>query len=478
MALALGIVGILIIAIGTLIVRGALFKPEPVEAPDAKPVAVDEDAAVARFQRYIQCKTVSYEDWSQVDENEFQRFRDMLREMYPEIDAVCTCEYVGNTGILYRWPGKHPGNETVLMAHYDVVPITEALWTRPAFEGLVTEGCVWGRGTLDTKGTLFGVMEGVRHQISEGFVPEHDIYMSFAGDEEVSGHGAPDLVAALQSRGVKPKLVLDEGGAIVENVFPGVSCPAALIGLGEKGYMDVKLSMSGGGGHASTPPPHTAVGELAAAVVALESHPFKGALTPPVKEMFQTMGRHSSFLYRIIFSNLGLFGPLLKAMFKKSGGELNAMVRTTVAATRMEGSKAYNVMPPAASVGLNLRLLETDTMERAKAYIESVVDNPKIKVTVEGGRNASPCSTTDTEGWRHVTQAILQTWPGVVVSPYLMLAGSDSRHYTAISDTVLRFSAMTLSKEERGMIHGNDERITIKALMETVAFYVRLIERL
>jgi len=327
-------------------------------------------------------------------------------------------------------------------------------------------------------GFFIGVVEAVEKLIGEGFVPETDIYMAFSGDEEISGISAPSIVNTLKSRGIRPKLVLDEGGAIVENIFPGVNLPSALIGVGEKGYMDVVLEVSGKGGHSSAPPSHTLVGKMALAVVNIEKKPFKAYISPAVKEMFEKMGRHSTYMYRLIFANLWCFTPLLKILFKKQGGEMNAMIRTTVAPTIMEGSKAFNVMPPHAKIRLNLRLLGNNTVESAIAHIKSAISDADIKVECINGENPSPISSTDSEGWKKVERAIEETWQGVIVSPYLMLAASDSRHYAAISDNVLRFSAMPLSLEERGMIHGNDERITVKALIETVEFYIRLIKQL
>jgi len=255
-------------------------------------------------------------------------------------------------------------------------------------------------------GFFIGVVEAVEKLIGEGFVPETDIYMAFSGDEEISGISAPSIVNTLKSRGIRPKLVLDEGGAIVEKIFPGVNLPSALIGVGEKGYMDVVLEVSGKGGHSSAPPSHTLVGKMALAVVNIEKKPFKAYISPAVKEMFEKMGRHSTYMYRLIFANLWCFTPLLKILFKKQGGEMNAMIRTTVAPTIMEGSKAFNVMPPHAKIGLNLRLLGNDTVESAIAHIKSAISDADIKVECINGENPSPISSTDSEGWKKVERAI------------------------------------------------------------------------
>ena len=269
--------------------------------------------------------------------------------------------------------------------------------------------------------------------------------------------------------------MLDEGGAVVENVFPGVKVPCAVVGTGEKGPMDIKLTLKTAGGHSSTPPPHSPVGILARAVNRVESHPFPFTLTAPAAEMFDTLGRRSTFLYRLIFANLWCFKPVLNLICRTSGGELNALVRTTVAFTQMQGSAASNVLPPEAWVGANLRLICGETVEGAKVYLEKVIANPAIKVDVVMGMNPSRISRTDDEPFQRLSKAIRGTWTNAVVSPYLMLACSDSRHYGVLSDHVYRFSAMALTKEERGLIHGNNERIPLETIAKTVAFYQRLI---
>lgn len=479
----IGVLVLLIVFILVLLVNTMRFKPSKstgnnsVKAAPAYKSKAEEDAAIARFQALLRVKTVSYNDKSLIDYDEFKLFEKTLETLYPLIHANCEKTKHGTTGLLFRWKGKSEKAPIVLMSHYDVVPVNQELWSKPAFDAILEEGVIWARGTLDTKGTLFGVVESVEAQIREGFIPDVDVYLSFSGDEEISGDSAPSIVQYLKEKGIVPSLVLDEGGAIVEDIFPGLDQPCALIGVGEKGYLDVSLKLSGQGGHASAPPAKTLVTRLAAALIRIDKNPFKSHFTPAVTEMFTTLGRYSSFTYRLIFANLWCFEPVLKILFKKQGGEMNALIRTTIAPTKMEGSKAFNVMPPAASIGLNLRLLGTDTVESAVAHLKDVSGDADIEVEVMEKRNASPYSGTDTEAWQKVSASILEVWQDVIVSPYLMLAASDSRHFCEISDNVLRFSAMTLSKEERGLIHGNDERITVKAILETVSFYQQLIHK-
>jgi len=460
--------------LAVIILRAAAFRP-PAGAPiEADEVEVDAEAVAGRLAAMVRCKTVSSRDERLTDSGEFERFRKTINELYPNVHRNCEVRRVGESGLLYTFKGKSGAAPVVFMSHYDVVTADEPAWEKPPFGGVIEDGVLWGRGTLDTKGTLCGILEAAERLIAEGFAPENDLYFAFSGDEEIAGETAPAMVEDFHRRGIVPAMVLDEGGAVVADIFPGVKGQCALIGAAEKGLLDLELSAKSNGGHASTPPPHTLVGLLARAVTRIEKKPFKSRLTPSVAAMFDTLGRHSSFFYRLIFANLWCFAPLLDAICRKSGGELNAMMRTTCAFTMMEGSDATNVLPSTAKARANLRLIGGDTVDGAIARMESIVDDSEIKFCALYGMEPSPDSKMSGPGWEALKSAVSRTWRGALVSPYLMFACSDSRHYCRISDHVYRFSAMALSREERALIHGHNERIPIDKLADIVRFYTRL----
>ncbi len=469
------VLGALLLLIAVIAIRTISFKPKSEKIDEIKIPEVDTDRAIASLQEMIKCKTVSYTDKSLEDEAEFEKFKQLLKTKYPLINENCELKYIGDTGILYRWKGKNSDGPTVLMSHYDVVPADEAMWEKPAFEGIVESGVIWGRGTIDTKITLCGVMETVEQLIDSGFVPENDIYMAFGGDEEVSGKGQAAIVKYMMENNIKPKLVVDEGGAVVEGVFPGVSGSVALIGTAEKGMLNIDMSVKSSGGHSSAPPADSPVDILAKCVLTLKKNPFRTQISKATAQMFDTLGRRSNLTFRIIFANLWLFRPVLDFVCTKQGGELNALMRTTCVFTKMNGSDAYNVIPTSATVSANLRLLNEDSVERAISYIKKTIDNPNV--VIENVYSAEPCRCSAGEGeqWQKVKNAVAGTWQNTPVSPYLMIAGSDSRQYAPICDDVYRFSAMELSKEERNSIHAHNEKISVSKLTKVLEFYQRLI---
>ena len=471
------ILALIVIFLAVILIRTLRFKPKAEPALLENEESFDKEVAVESLRALVRCRTVSYDDPAKEDSVEFEKLVNLLPALYPNVARVCPVARFPDRGLLFKWEGKKHDAPSVMMAHYDMVPAEEENWDFPAFEGLLKDGYLHGRGTLDTKITLNGILFAADKLIKEGFTPENDVYFAFSGGEEVAGPGAIHIVDWFKKQGIVPAMVVDEGGAVVEGVFPGVKEPCALIGIAEKGMMDVKYTVLSAGGHASAPKPGTPLPILASACVNIEKHPFKSHITRPVAEMFDTLGRHSTFLYRVIFANLWCFGGVLDLICKKSGGELNALIRTTVAFTQSEGSAASNVIPPEASMVTNIRINPSDSVESVVDGLKKHIKDDRVTLTVPISSEPSPISETTCAAYEKVARAVASTWKGSLVSPYLMIQCSDSRHYAGLSDRVYRFSAMDLTSEERATIHGNNERVRLETVYHAIEFFIRLMRQ-
>ena len=470
------LVGLLVCFLAVLVIRALCFKPKAQAEVTGNPVTFDADAAVSALQQLVQCKTISYNDSSLEDDAEFQKLISLLPKLYPDFYAACPLQQLPDRALLFKWAGKHSDKPAVMMSHYDVVPVVEDQWEKPPFSGIIEDGVLWGRGTLDTKVTMNAALSAANELIKIGFTPEQDIYFAFSGGEEINGLGAVNIVNYFADNGITPALVLDEGGAVVENVFPGVKIPCAMIGVAEKGMINAQYTVHSNGGHASAPLPKSPITTLAKACRKVVEHPFKMNISSAVAEMFDTLARHSTFVYKLIFANLWCFKPVLDLICRKSGGDMNALVRTTTAFTQAQGSDARNVIPVEAHLVSNMRLNPSDSVESAAAYLRKTVNDPDVEITVLESHEPSPISETGCDSWNKVASAVAATWQGCVVTPYLMVQCSDSRHYRDISRHVYKFSAMDLTKEERRSIHGNNEKIRLETIEKSVEFYLRLLQ--
>lgn len=469
---------LLIIPVLIIIVLYRTMTYRSISFPEMKKMhEIDEHRVVESLSKMIAYPTVSYADHTKENQQAFIDFRAFIQSRYPLIMNHATYEEI-ERGMLFKIPGLSSEQPVVLMSHYDVVPVQEG-WKKDAFSGDIQETHIYGRGTLDTKSTLNAVMESIEYLLSKGKVFKRDLYLAFSGDEEIFGPSAPAIKNTLKARGIIPYLVLDEGGAIVSKMFPGVKEKAAVVGIAEKGFMNVKLVASSKGGHASTPPKHSPVTDLAKAIQKLNNHPsFRLKMTKPVKLLFDTLAPHShSFGIKMLFANRWLFMPLIKLIATLSGGEFLAMFKTTQAFTLAEGSQAINVLPSSASIGINYRLRPGETSDTVIKRIKRILNNDEIQIEMMAVSEATPISPVD-DAFGLVRKAINLTWPEVIVAPYLMVATTDSRHYHEISEHVYKFSPMDVSKADLAKIHGYDEDISIDNVVHGVNFYINLLEQL
>ncbi|WP_100810496.1 MULTISPECIES: M20/M25/M40 family metallo-hydrolase [unclassified Microbacterium] len=432
-----------------------------------------------RLSRMIQLQTVSAELDSR-GPDAFEAFVDLLAELYPLIHEHLELERITDFGLLFRWPStsrsKHP---VVLMAHYDVVPVDPSdAWTFPPFEGRIADGWVYGRGTLDDKGPLLVTLEAVENLLAAGFTPARDVYISLGGDEEVFGEAARVIAQTLRDRGIVPWLVLDEGGAIVDAPLPFVAGQAAMVGVGEKGILTLRLTSRGDGGHASAPPTLTAVGRVSRAVDRLGPRTFPAHTPPAIARMLGLFADGTPQPARTLLRVLSRFRPLTAQVFAALGGEPAALVRTTIAATMQDGGTAANVLPSQASVTLNLRIALGSTVAATVRRVRRRIGDPLVTVEVVEGSEPSPESPTDNTQFALITEAVAASHPAARTVPYVMMAATDSRHFHRFAPAVYRFAPLAMSSAQRASIHGVDERVEIAELERGELFHRTLLQRI
>ncbi|TPW70744.1 M20/M25/M40 family metallo-hydrolase [Schumannella sp. 10F1B-5-1] len=437
---------------------------------------------IERFRELLRIPTISLDSPDDPRGAEFARFRAALERLYPRVHATLERELIAGHSLLFRWPGREAADPTLLLAHQDVVPADDRGWTHPPFAAELVEvdgeARLWGRGTIDDKGMLVAILEAVETALADGVVPAHDVWLSFGHDEERMGYGAQAVAAELERRGVRPAFVLDEGGAIVEGVLPGVAAPLAMIGVTEKGIASMRLRVEQQGGHASTPPATTAVDRLAAAIARLRRRPAPAAVPEPVLRMLEVVAPHARGPQARLFRDARRLRRVLAAVFVRLGPETAALVRTTRAVTRLSGSAADNVLAEQASAIVNVRVAPGSTLEAERARIARAIDDPKVAVEILHGSEPSPISPSTGPVWERLGQAITAVHPEVVPTPYIMLGASDSRHYTHLSPAVYRFSPFAISKAQRDALHAIDENIAVDTWLDGIRVFRRLIDEL
>jgi len=477
-ALALG----LALLAGVVLLRAELPASRQVEAVPAAALAVDPNALAQRLALAVRFRTVSYQDRSRLDLRQFRGFQGYLAAVYPAAHQELEREKVGGLSLLYTWQGRNPELRPVLLAaHQDVVPVeagSEADWTHPPFDGVVRDGVVWGRGSIDDKASVICLLEAVERLVREGFRPERTVYLAFGHDEEVDGdEGARQIAELLASRGVALEWVLDEGGIIATELMPGGDGALALIGVAEKGSVSIVLEVEAPGGHSSMPPAHTSIGDLASAVVALERHPMPARIEGVAALSLDYLAPELPFPARVLLANRWLFGPVLRYGFSHEPA-LDAMLRTTTAVTIFQGGVKENVLPKRARAVVNFRIHQSDDINAVVRHVRRTIDDERVGVHVDvrtQPRNPSAVSPVDSEAFLGLARTIREVFPGVVAVPYVVPGGTDARQYEALSEHIYRFVPFVFGRDAMEMTHGTDERITAENLVGAVRFYVRLL---
>ncbi len=473
-AIVLGIAAI-------VLVRTLLHTPVDVPAVEPQTISVDEAAIAGHLAEAIRFRTVSHQRADEFEADQFEGFIAWAEATYPEVHQTMDLSRHGNYTLLYRWRGRDATLAPILLtAHYDVVPVipgSEADWRHPPFAGVIDDDIIWGRGALDDKSAVVAQFEAATHLLRAGFEPQRTIYFSFGHDEEIGGsQGAGSVTSHLAAQGVQLAWSLDEGSFLFDGLLPGVEPLLAAINVAEKGSVTLQVVALSAGGHSSMPPKQTAVGMLARAIIKLEDNPVPGGLSGLGAQMFDTASRHMSFTYRMLFANQWLFGAILEERLSAVNFS-NAMLRTTTAPTMLTGSVKVNVLPIEAIATVNFRVHPRDTVASVVAHVRSVVESENVEVRIaEGsGRAASAVSSWEAPGYAVIEQAIREVYGEVVVTPGLMIAGSDSRHYGKVADNAYRFNPMVVTQEDITGFHGTNEKIGVRNLAQGVRTYVRVL---
>ncbi len=435
--------------------------------------------AVGKLQALVRIPTVSDRDPALIDPEPFDALLVELARQFPVLHERLELTRVDTHGLLFRWPGRSDARPVVLMAHLDVVPVEEAApWQHPPFGAEIHDGAIWGRGTLDDKGAVVGICEAVETLLERGVVPAQDVWLSFGCNEEVSGTSAQLAVAELERRGVRPWFVVDEGGAIAAEAFPGVGAPIGVVGVTEKGVTSIELRVEGRGGHASTPARMGPTARIARAITRLDRAPMAASVPDPTVELFRRMAPHASLALRPLLANAARLRPVLTRALIAAGPEPAAMTRTTFAITTLSGSPALNVIASTAKAGVNIRIMVGDTVAGVLEHVRRTIDDDQVQVDLVERNEPSPVSPYDDEAFALLEDTITEVFPDAVPAPYVMMAATDARFFTAICERVYRFAPFRMTKAQRESIHSYDEHLGVDALVDGVRWYERLIERI
>ena len=429
------------------------------------------------FAKMIQCPTVSssgaeyFDKFQQVLKEEFPLVFSNLEVFYPAGDKDSE-----SRAILLKWKGKSDRRPMVLMAHQDVVPASPENWKYDPYGGTLEDGKIWGRGAMDCKNTLFITINAVEELIAEGFVPEHDVYLSYSDCEENSGMGAPYAVEWFKEHDVHPVVAIDEGGAIVENAFPGMKMPFAMVGIMEKGYADVRFTAHSKGGHSSSPPNNTPLARLGAFIDYCETHVlFKRSMSKPALQMLKGVSTGLGGPLKFITKHAKGFAPLIVKALPMITPFGKALLGTTMVFTMAEASDAPNVIPQSASVVANLRFGPGDKSADCIAKLTDLAKKYDLEVEVLTCREHSAFVDTECDEYNHFVDTMRECFPEIGISPYLMFGGTDCRHMQTIVPCAIRCTPCRLNPQQLASMHASDENIDVQSLIDGTAFFKKFI---
>jgi carboxypeptidase PM20D1 len=479
--------GLLLVVLVSVVVGRTLL----ISSRQAGPVprgteSVDAQKAASDLSGAIPFQTISWEGGGSEEQRRatqaaFLGLHAYLEKTFPQVYAKLQHETVGANNLLFIWKGSDASLKPMLLTgHQDVVPIepgTENKWTHPPFSGDVTEGFIWGRGTLDDKVTVVGALEAVDLLLTEGFQPKRTVCLAFGQDEEIGGlEGAEKIAQLLKARGVELEFLQDEGGLITKGMVPGVTAPVAVIGTSEKGYLSLVVSVDLEGGHSSMPPRESSIGILSEAVHRIETHPMPAHIHGPVGEFLDYAGDSASFPLNAVFKNLWLFGPVVEHVLRSSP-DTNALLRTTAAPTIFRAGTKDNIMPSRAEAVVNFRILPGDTVASVTEHVREVIKDPRVKLQPIGGEPPSEPSkrcSPDSPNFKRLQRTVSQVYVDAVSVPFVYIAASDTKHYASITKDVYRFLPILAETSDLERIHGTNERVAVQNFAKAVQYYAQL----
>ncbi len=472
---------ILLVVVAAVFILFRTFSTESKQLAELAPLPTDiRPGSLERFSQALQIKTVSPESKADFDSIQFQEFNRFLADSYPLIDSLLAHQTFNGFSHLYTWQGSNPDlKPAVLMGHLDVVPVIEEnlkYWKENPFGGDVVQDTVWGRGAIDDKVSVIALMEAVEWLLEKDFEPERTYFIALGHDEEIGGlQGARVMAQHLEDQGVEAEFVLDEGGSITRDMIPGLSTDAALVGIAEKGFATLYLSLELEGGHSSMPEKETAIDVMAGAISRLKNNPLPAEISPALEAFIEYLGPEMTFVNRMAFANPWLFKPLIINAYEKSSSG-NALVRTTTSPTIFNSGVKDNIIPLSARATVNFRILSESSVDEVVDHVKKVIDDDRIKIG-QGTFNVDPSAVSDvnTSNFSSLHKTIAQAFPQAKVAPYLVVGATDSRHFKGVSDQIFRFSPIRISPANVKSFHGLNERIAVSDFHSSIQFYMQLI---
>jgi len=463
------------LAYNTLNFKSKQVNTEPIEIINIG------DSSIQNFSDALKIQTISYENTSDFDSVQFEKFSTFLKRTYPLTDSILEKKTFNSYSYLYYLKGSKPElKPIILMGHLDVVPVIQenlSDWKMTPFSGEVKNDTIWGRGTIDDKVGVIGIMEAIEYLLEDNFKPKRSIYISLGHDEEIGGrNGALIIAKYLKEQGVEAEFVVDEGGSITQGMIPDIEKDVALIGIAEKGFISLELSVKLEGGHSSMPEKETAIDVIANAVTKLKSNPFPAKISEPLEGFIEYLGPEMPLLNKIVFANQSILKSLIINVYEKSSSG-NAMIRTTTSPTIFNSGVKDNIIPQFAKATINFRIDPENTTESVIKRVKETINDERITIT-EGNFSSNPSKVSSTTGlgFNTISKTIKQLYPNVLIAPYLVVGATDSRHFNDISENIFRFSPVIMNSTNIKSFHGLNERMAVKDFNNSVRFYVQLLK--